>query len=262
MDVVALLHHISDKVSEHFPQRKDATSFEKYLHKIGSIGADLKQLATAARSPRYIEVFNITPKITPLEKMQAPVSPFPESKEAWQDQMKRSLSYHNYHSSYDDEIKFFNDTFREDCIVIAKKHPYAPQHMSVHCEVKIALRLFAEKARPAAYPYIGASKLSCPGCSSFLMAFSKVHGTKLLTKGQHGKAYFPWGFPKACPKARAVLERQYEEINRWFVPWYNGVSKDLPASPIIENREQEDKVRKRVRRPPKRKFESVPEEEQ
>lgn len=224
-DVCALLHYLSSKISEHFPKLDGSKSspFVRYLHKIEGIAADWKQLCVTACSPRYIDLFSAEPNIISLRSMPERISTLPKLAKEWEARMKRSLSYYNCNSN-EYEKKRWIDKFPLDCLDIARQNQKKVHKAVVHCEVKLALYLSMEErdAKPAPYPYIGVSKLSCTGCSKFLVAFNKVHGTNFLTKGQHGKAYFPWGFPKDCPRAKDVLEKQYEELNDWFVSWYTG----------------------------------------
>lgn len=42
-----------------------------------------------------------------------------------------------------------------------------------------------------AFSYIGMPKLFCKGCDAFIGAYNCVHGTSFLTRGTHGKAYWP-----------------------------------------------------------------------
>lgn len=66
----------------------------------------------------------------------------------------------------------------------------------VHCECVIALHLIKRYvAEPPPISYIGVSKLSsCLACWFFLKSLSE-NGFNMVTKGGHGKAYFPWKYP-------------------------------------------------------------------
>lgn len=75
---------------------------------------------------------------------------------------------------------------------------------------------------PKAYTYIGVSKLSCHGCDS-LKAFNYIHKTDFMTKGSHGKSYYPWQFPpQSFADKDDVLEATYSVIADLWVKTYNG----------------------------------------
>lgn len=85
---------------------------------------------------------------------------------------------------------------------------------SVHCEVKLLVQIERQQAAnpaiPKAFTYIGVSKLSCHGCDCFIRAFNTVHNTSWVTKGGHGKSYYPWMFPPGTPQKGSVRRRNYE----------------------------------------------------
>jgi hypothetical protein len=107
----------------------------------------------------------------------------------------------------------------------------------LHCEVKLLLHLFTEQRqstnpKPAAYSYLGVSKLSCLGCFEFLSAFNEVLGTRFVTKGTHSKAYSPWAFPEGCAEHDQLLEQVYKRLTNHWVPWYNGyVTENVSLAP-------------------------------
>jgi len=71
--------------------------------------------------------------------------------------------------------------------------------------------------------YLGVSKLSCHGCSSFVDGFNKVHKTGFMTRGSHGKSYYPWQFPSGnFPKRDELIEATYKMISDSWVDSYNG----------------------------------------
>lgn len=68
----------------------------------------------------------------------------------------------------------------------------------IHCEC--ALLAFLYKKNISAYPFIGASKLSCYACHVFFKAYNSsiLNDTRpaLYTNGTHGKIYIPWVAPQ------------------------------------------------------------------
>jgi hypothetical protein len=75
---------------------------------------------------------------------------------------------------------------------------------------------------PKAYSYIGVSKLSCNGCDSFIKAFNRENGSHWITKGCHGKSYYPWMFPQPFPSYEPVLLSTYSDIVVRWVNSYRG----------------------------------------
>lgn len=101
---------------------------------------------------------------------------------------------------------------------------YASRHPTVtpkpHCEAALAVHLWQQqnestRAHPASSPlgHVGVSKLCCLPCSLLLEAVApELH---LVTKGFHGKTYFPWLFPEEL--GDAVRARFLQKIMAHFV---------------------------------------------
>jgi hypothetical protein len=101
------------------------------------------------------------------------------------------------------EVTPSDDIIRKLSTQLSARWEHSYMKTSVHCEVVLAVH-FREKKKK--YPKlnnpvqnIGVSKLSCKACSVFLMALNdsaKKGDPRFVTRGCHGKAYFPSGFPK------------------------------------------------------------------
>ncbi|KAL1967557.1 hypothetical protein VTN77DRAFT_3072 [Rasamsonia byssochlamydoides] len=173
-----------------------------------------------------------------LPSDQTEIDWLPRSSEEWEQAMERLVAYFNHFSRTSSRLMMNQSVVRSDCLDIAKRPPLysAP----VHCEVKLLLHLFNEHhqstdpPKPPAYSYLGSSKLSCLGCSTFLSAFNEVFGAHFATKGTHSKAYWPWGFPHSCPRHEDLRNRVYEKLTNHWVPSYEGYMAEdstAPSSP-------------------------------
>jgi hypothetical protein len=80
----------------------------------------------------------------------------------------------------------------------------------VHCECALIYH-FNKPAKPETTDippvgYLGVSKLSCSACKMFIDVWNQnnPHGRKFLTRGSHGKCYFPWALPPSLDKETAT----------------------------------------------------------
>jgi hypothetical protein len=144
----------------------------------------------------------------------------PRRPEDWERVLEAALGRANSESLYLD-------------LEIIKRHaaymagdPINPD-LVVHCETKLFWGIFraerSDQRIPKAYSYLGVSKLSCHGCASFVDGFNKVHKTGFMTRGSHGKSYYPWQFPSGnFSKRDELIEATYKLISDSWVNSYNG----------------------------------------
>jgi OTT_1508-like deaminase len=200
-----------------------------FLEKVSGIHADMNQLLSAARSPSCKRIFSIKPNFIYLPKEVVKIS-LPADKSGWQKKEHQMLAYFNSATSTDKRCP--SDDSEKLCESLAKRYSNNDKITAhVHCEVKVAINLFTQQTTFEPYPYIGVSKLSCFGCSQFLKSFNKIHNVEYMTKGQHSKAYSPYGFPTNCPSSQEVLRQYYEEFDDAFVRWYSGFKRSSAKGP-------------------------------
>lgn len=65
----------------------------------------------------------------------------------------------------------------------------------IHCKCAVVLHSLQPRLKgPLPLPYIGVSKLSCFACWEFLACLREWTGVYFITRGIHGKTYFPWKY--------------------------------------------------------------------
>ena len=91
----------------------------------------------------------------------------------------------------------------------------------LHCEIALAVHLLNQKSDESFVEpvrYIGVSKLSCLSCHTLLRALRK-NGVTLITRGSHGKKYFPWMYPKLPLAVDAVNATRKNFMKRLSIPF-------------------------------------------
>jgi hypothetical protein len=194
--------------------------YESYLCKVVSLANDIEVLLQLAHSPQCKHLFAFKFKVTPLGEQASKAIGVPQAAKDWETVFEKALIFRN------------RDKFEgaEDYVICTKKVEEDAAYMAreaikrdliIHCEVKLLLHIFRIENElpdtPKAYTYIGVSELSCRGCSAFFEFFNRIHNTRFVTKGSHGKSYWPWQFPPACPESGTVLEYTYRFIAQEWV---------------------------------------------
>ncbi|OJJ43557.1 hypothetical protein ASPZODRAFT_19280 [Penicilliopsis zonata CBS 506.65] len=187
-------------------------SIETYLIKVNSLINHLGALVRATRSPHCEALLNKQCWAKHLPSMSTKVAAVPNTPEEWEAVLEKAASVQP--TDYDLDL----NVIRGDSRFMAQSD--IPRDISVHCEIKILLDIFRNES--PAYTYIGVSKLSCRGCHAFFAAFNNIHDTHFLTRGSHGKSYFPWQFPLNFPKSNAVADKAYRLLAERWVPTYHG----------------------------------------
>jgi hypothetical protein len=76
----------------------------------------------------------------------------------------------------------------------------------VHCECALIYHLNKPATNIPPVGYLGVSKLSCSACKIFIDVWNQnnTRGRKFLTRGCHGKYYFPWALPPSLDQKTAT----------------------------------------------------------
>jgi len=159
--------------------------------------------------------------MTPLKKMSLKVSNVPRIPKGLEKILGTALGRVNSRCLYLDL-----DVIERDTAYMAGS-PINPDPVVHYCEVKLLWEIFRAEQKdqrlPKAYTYPGVSKLSCYGCASFIGGFNKVHKTRFMTRGSHGKSYYPWQFPSGnFSKRDELIEATYKLISDSWVDSYSG----------------------------------------
>ncbi|KAL1855113.1 hypothetical protein Plec18167_002099 [Paecilomyces lecythidis] len=206
---------------------------ENYLRKIASLHNSYEILVRAAISPSCRPLFTMSMMVTDLPEVSVRLPQCPQKPEQWEYVLEDALGWYNEENKRNNASTRVMDiqTISKDTAFMAKQD--ISRTVVLHCEVKLLAAI--ERAQrqnpklPKAYTYIGVSKLSCNGCDSFFRAFNTVHNTTWLTKGGHGKSYYPWMFPAAVPKREDVLKATYYNVvSRWVTSYKGYVAQFVP----------------------------------
>lgn len=213
--------------------------WETYLLKIAAIMNDVDVLIKCANSPQCKALFEMAFDVNILPETSSKADKVPITAEDWEQTLERALFQYNIlgKQQVEFEPKVLNiPVIKRDTAYMARE--VISRNLVVHCEVKVLLHIARTEAdddgnRPAnAYSYIGVSKLSCRGCHAFLQAFNKVHGSKFITKGTHGKSYWPWQFPQNFPRSEQTAIYTFNILVHRWANTYNGyVAKTVPLGP-------------------------------
>ncbi|KAJ9374777.1 hypothetical protein DTO282E5_332 [Paecilomyces variotii] len=209
---------------------------ENYLRKIASLHNSYEILFRAAISPSCRTLFTMSILVTDLPEVSVKLSQCPQKPEQWEYILEDALGWYNEENKRHNASTRVMDiqTISEDSTFMARQD--ISRTVVLHCEVKLLATI--ERAQqqnprlPKAYTYVGVSKLSCNGCDSFFRAFNTIHNTTWMTKGSHGKSYYPWMFPAAVPKREDVLKATYYNVvSRWVTSYKGYVPQFVPLLP-------------------------------
>jgi hypothetical protein len=204
---------------EHFPE------LERYLRKFNSIFNSIEILIRATVSLKTRHLLSCGFTLETLREQSTKLANVPTTASDWERVLRDALAYVNDRNDQGkqgtlvmamDDIR--NDTSQMGQRAISKEN-------SVHCEVKLLVSIEKHQTTPGspkAFTYIGVSKLSCHGCDSFIRAFNAVHDTSWVTKGAHGKSYYPWMFPPGTPAEELVRTKTYANLAFDWAKSYHG----------------------------------------
>jgi hypothetical protein len=204
---------------KHFPE------LERYLRKFNSIIDSIDILIRATVSVKTRHLLSCRFTLETLREQSTKLAKVPTTTSDWERVLRDALAYVNDRNDHYkegilvmdmDEIK--KDTSQMGKTTISKEN-------SVHCEIKLLVSIEKRQSTPGspkAFPYIGVSKPSCHGCVSFIRAFNALHDTSWVTKGAHGKSYYPWMFPPGTPHEEAVRTRTYANLAFDWAKSYQG----------------------------------------
>lgn len=205
----------------HFPK------WETYLRKIAAIINDIDTLSRAAYSPQCRHLFTYNLKLTKLCGFSSKAQKIPQTAKDWQLVLEKALAQCNRLESLrpEYELKVMNMAIINNDTTLMSREA-VEGNLFVHCEAKILAHIAKSESEypllPKAYPYVGLSKLSCRGCEAFFKAYNHVHHTNSMTRGSHGKSYFPWQFPQMFPKSDDTVRTMYDILVQRWVNAYDG----------------------------------------
>lgn len=207
-------------IIRHFPE------LERYLRKFNSVFNSIEILARATVSVNTRHLLACRCTLDSLREQSTRLANVPTTTSDWERVLRDALAYENLHSDPGKQGTLVMDinVIRKDTAQMGKTT--ISKNNSVHCEVKLLVSIErherAQPGTPKAFTYIGVSKLSCHGCDSFIRAFNTVHRTSWVTKGAHGKSYYPWMFPPGTPAEEPVRTRTYANLAFAWAKSYTG----------------------------------------
>lgn len=208
---------------------------ENYLRKIASLHSSYEILLRAAVSPSCRSLFTMSMMVTDLPDVSVALPQCPQKPEQWECVLEDALGWYNEESKCNNTSTRVMDiqTISEDTAFMARQD--MSRTVFLHCEVKLLTAIEKEQKQnpklPKAYTYIGMSKLSCNGCDSFFRAFNMVHNSTWMTRGSHGKSYYPWMFPSAVPNREEVLkETSNNVVSRWVTSYKGYIPQSVSLS--------------------------------
>jgi hypothetical protein len=179
-------------------QTSNINKFLRFVKKVLYIHANAEILLRFAFSER------LQPFLDPsmhFNLRQCSLKPFrspcrmPPTPEAWERIIREALEAAPINNPCEDAIRALTRD-------LSDKWRTPRMTMFVHCELVLAVHFREEKkSQPNLLnpvQHIGVSKLSCQACNVFLEVFNstaKPGDPRFVTRGCHGKSYFPWGFP-------------------------------------------------------------------
>lgn len=203
--------------------------WETYLRKIVGIMNDIDVLLRAATSSKCQHLFSLVFKtqVCPSQSSRAPS--VPQTQKDWETVLEKALS-HWEKQAIEYEPKVMNMSIIErDTAYMAQN--VISRDLVLHCEINLLLAIAkAEVDRPhlaKAYSYIGVSKLSCRGCHVFFQAYNRAHNSRFITRGSHGKSYWPWKFPQNFAKSQETAMYMYRSLVQRWVNSYNGYQPEM-----------------------------------
>lgn len=205
---------------QHFPE------LERYMRKFNSVFNSIEILVRATVSVKTRDLLTCRCTLETLREQSTRLAKVPTTSSDWERVLRDALAYDNQRCDPGKQGTLVMDMniIRKDTTQMGKTT--ISKNNSVHCEVKLLVSIARyEKAIPGfpkAFTYIGVSKLSCHGCDSFIRAFNLVHKTSWVTKGCHGKSYYPWMFPPGTPQEDPVRIRTYAILAFAWAKSYTG----------------------------------------
>ncbi|KAK2756133.1 hypothetical protein FQN54_005541 [Arachnomyces sp. PD_36] len=211
-----LLHHVS-----HF------VKWEAYLRKIAGIMNDVDVLLKAAYSRKCRHLFSLKLIVDPLPSISSKAQSVPQTQKDWETVLENALAYWE-EQQFEHEPKLMNMTaIEKDTAFIAQQT--ISNNLVLHAEVKLLLAIARSQTDmphlAKAYSYLGVSKLSCRGCHAFIQAYNRAHPeSRYITRGSHGKSYWPWKFPDPSnfSKSDETAEYTYRILAQRWVNTYEG----------------------------------------
>lgn len=198
-------------------------NLDTYLRKIASFSNSFEILVRASLSPRSRRLFAYQFKLAPLPEVVTKLPKIAHTAREWEKILDMAVSYHNSNRL---GVPRALDPGVIDHHTTDMAKEAITRSVCVHCEVKLLTSIHKTQTMqpnlPKAYSYIGVSKLSCNGCDSFIKAFNRENGANWITKGCHGKSYYPWMFPQPFPSHVPVLLSTYSDIVVRWVNSYRG----------------------------------------
>ncbi len=173
----------------------------------------------------------------------------PQNAEAWKLIVDEALNASSLSS-----VSPSDDAIRELPKELSARWDVSHMTTFVHCEVVLAVHFRQQKKK---FPqlvnpvqHIGVSKLSCQACNVFLEVLNSTaqhYDPRFVTRGCHGKAYFPWprkvypnwGFPTLKLSRDVTASIQSEFITRMvteFIQQLTNHSRSLSDRPHPDDR--------------------------
>lgn len=204
-----------------------------YLRKISTFANCFEILVNTAMSPRCRRLFSYGFTLTTLPEMATKLPSIAQTEKDWENVLDMAVAYNNINGKIAPRLLDVG-VIGHHTALMAKGA--ITRSLNVHCEIKLLTAIHrtqeVQPTIPKAYTYIGVSKLSCNGCDSFIKAFNNVNATRWVTKGCHGKSYYPWMFPQPFPSHDAVLVFMYSiMVERWVNSYRGYTVSSIPFEP-------------------------------
>ncbi|QSS53424.1 hypothetical protein I7I53_00681 [Histoplasma capsulatum var. duboisii H88] len=204
--------------------------WEPYFRKVAIAMNEVDDILKVSWSPQCRHLFHYRFDIHTVPATLSKTDTVPQNAKDWEDVLERALSLRNKlhketqtrHTAEKKLLKI--STVTQDTAYMCREQ--ISKKLVTHCEIKLLLLIAAsESENPSlakAYSYLGVSKLSCHGCHLFIEAYNRIHGTRFMTRGTHGKSYRPWQFPRNFPKHAATAQQMYSMLVDIWGSYYNG----------------------------------------
>ncbi|KKZ65330.1 hypothetical protein EMCG_08846 [[Emmonsia] crescens] len=204
--------------------------WESYFRKVALAMDEVDRIVRVSMSPQCRHLFHYEFNLHPVPATMSKAHTIPQNAKDWEDVLERALSRRNK-SQQDSNLALAPELKLLKMSTITKDTAYMCREqigkdLVIHCEVKLLLliaRLESENPSLAkAYSYLGGSKLLCHDYHVFIEAYNRIHRTRFMTRGAHGKSYRPWQFPKNFPKHKATTAQMYALLANTWGDHYNG----------------------------------------
>lgn len=184
---------------------------------------DVDVLLRAATSSRCRHLFDLKFKQHLIPSISSKAQIIPRSAKDWEAVLEKALAHQNHQTQVEPKVMRI-PWIKSDTAYMAGE--VIGRDLVVHCEAKVLIAIARAEAEnrhlAKAYSYVGVSKLSCRGCHAFFQAYNRAHGTRFITKGSHGKSYWPWQFPQNFAKSQETVEYMYDNLVESWVNSYDG----------------------------------------